>query len=127
MKKLSFNPLQMQILQVLWDKGKATTVEITEAITADERIPLTTVQSHLRFLEEKGVVAHDIENRTYIYHALIEKEKVKKNTLQDVIDQVFSGSVESLVLSLINHKYLSREELKKVIELSNEQDEEPLS
>ena len=127
LKKLKFNPIQMRIMQVLWERGHATAVEITESITENKRVPHSTVQSHLRFLEEKGAIAHDVDQRTFVYRALIEDNNMKKHTLREVIDQVFAGSAESLVLSLVNNKYVTRKELEQVLDLLNDTNEDDTS
>ena len=115
MKKLQFNPIQIRIMQVLWDRGQITAQEITDILAEGERVPHSTVQSHLRFLERKGAIKHDTNNRTFVYRALVEHEQMKTRTLREVIDQVFSGSAESLVLSLASDKFLTRKELEKII------------
>lgn len=117
MKKLRFNPMQMMILHVLWDRGHVNIQDIHETISKSVRVPFTTVQSHLRFLEEKGAVTHDIDKRTYIYQSLIDRDQVKSETLRDVIEQVFSGSAESMVHCLADNRFVSLQELEKVLDL----------
>ena len=53
--------VQLLIMQVLWDKGRATARQITDAINASEPIAHSTVQTLLRGLEEKGSIAHEAQ------------------------------------------------------------------
>ncbi len=124
MKKLLFNPMQMMILGVLWERGHSTNQEIHELISERGRVPFTTVQSHLRYLEEKGAITHDIDGRTYVYRSLIDRDHVQSETLRDVIEQVFSGSAESMVHYLADNRFVSLEELEKVLDLLRRENKE---
>lgn len=115
MHKITFGRIRMRILQVLWRKNRANALEITNSINELEHVAHSTVQSHLRALEKQGAVAHDIEDRTFVFYPLIDEEKVMKSKMKDFIGLFFSGSAESLVLYLINNKYISKNEMKKVV------------
>ena len=120
MKKLQFNPIQIRIMKVLWDRERATAQEISDILREGERVPHSTVQSHLRFLEKKGAIIHDTDYRTFVYRALVNQEQMKTLTLREVIDQVFSGSAECLVLSLASDKFLTRKELENILALMDD-------
>jgi len=119
---MKFGRIQMRIMQVLWKKKRTNAWDITRAINEFEPIAHSTVQSHLRTLEEKGAVAHDVDNRTFIFYPLVENEKVMKSTMQDFIELIFAGSAESLVSFLAKNKYVSLDEMKKIIKLFNEKE-----
>lgn len=72
--------VQLLIMQVLWDKGRATAREITDAINASEPIAHSTVQTLLRGLEEKGAVSHEAEGRTFVFLPLVAEDKFKRST-----------------------------------------------
>jgi len=119
MSSLRFGPVQLRIMQVIWEKGRANAREITDALNKIEPIAHSTVQTLLRKLEQKGAVDHDIDDRTFIFYTLVDAEKVKRNGLRDLIDRMFAGSPEGLVSHLIKHEKFSPEELKKILELIN--------
>ena len=119
MSSLRFGPVQLKIMQVIWEKGRANAREITDALNKIEPIAHSTVQTLLRKLEQKGAVDHDIDDRTFIFYTLVDAEKVKRNGLRDLIDRMFAGSPEGLVSHLIKHEKFSPEELKKIRELIN--------
>lgn len=119
MSRLRFGPVQLRIMQVLWEKKRTNAREITDALNRIEPIAHSTVQTLLRKLEQKGAVAHDIDDRTFIFYTLVDAEKVKHNGLRDLIDRMFAGSPEGLVSHLIKHEKFSPEELKNIRELIN--------
>ena len=122
MNNITFGRIRMRIMQVLWEKKKANAQEITRAINELEPIAHSTVQTHLRALEDKGAVAHSVDDRTFIYVPLVEKERVMKSKTMDFIEVLFSGSAESLVSYLANNKYVTREEMKKAIQLFDKEE-----
>ncbi|MBT4482077.1 MAG: BlaI/MecI/CopY family transcriptional regulator [Candidatus Latescibacteria bacterium] len=122
MNKITYGRIRMRIMQVLWGKKKANAQEITRAINELEPIAHSTVQTHLRALEDKGALAHSVDDRTFVYFPLVEKEKVMKSKTMDFIEVLFSGSAESLVSYLANNKYITREEMKKAIQLFDKEE-----
>ena len=111
--------VQLLIMQVLWDRGKATARDITDAINATEPIAHSTVQTLLRGLESKGSVDHRAEGRTFVFFALVEERKFKQSATRDLVERVFGGSVGSLVAHLLQNEKVSRKEIDEIRELIN--------
>lgn len=109
--------VQLLIMQVLWDKGRATAREITVAINAAEPIAHSTVQTLLRGLEDKGSVSHDTEGRTFVFFPLVKEEQFKRSATRDLVERVFGGSPGSLVAHLLKNEQVSREEIEEIREL----------
>ena len=122
MSELKFGRIQMRIMQVIWKKKRATAREITEALNALEPIAHSTVQTLIRTLEQKGAIAHDVDNRTFIFYPLVKNEKVINHAMQDFIDRIFAGSTGSMVSYLVKNQYITREELKEISKLFNEEE-----
>ena len=114
MSAIQLGRVQLLIMQILWSKGRATAREITDAIAATEAIAHSTVQTLLRGLEEKGSVAHEVEDRTFVFYPLVKEENYKRNATRDLLDRVFAGDVGSLVSHLLNDEKLSRRELNEI-------------
>lgn len=109
--------VQLLIMQVLWDKGRATAREITDAINASEPIAHSTVQTLLRGLEEKGSVAHKAEGRTFYFFPLVAEDKFKRSATRDLIERVFGGKAGTLVAHLLKNEKVSREEVDEIRKL----------
>ncbi len=108
---------ELQILKVLWDRGEATVREVYETLRDDVPIVQNTVQAFLRLMEEKGLVAHRTEGRSFVYRATSSGERTKKDLLSGLIHSVFDGAVDELVAHALAAKKPSREELAKLREL----------
>jgi BlaI family penicillinase repressor len=115
--------VQLLIMQVLWDKGRATAREITDAINASEPIAHSTVQTLLRGLEEKGSISHEAEGRTFVFLPLVAEDKFKRSATRDLIERVFGGNAGSLVAHLLKNENVSRKEVDEIRKLINRRGE----
>ena len=113
--------VQLKILQVLWERGRANAREITEALNRTEPIAHSTVQTLLRKLEAKGAVAHEVEDRTFVFYAQVKEDKVKRGAVRDLIDRVFDRSVAELVSYLLENERVPRDELARIRSLIDRQ------
>ena len=111
--------VQLLIMQVLWDKRRATAREITDAINALEPIAHSTVQTLLRGLEEKGSVSHEADGRTFVFFPLVKEDKFKQSATRDLVERVYGGSAGSLVAHLLKNENVSRKEIDEIRNLIN--------
>jgi BlaI family penicillinase repressor len=95
----SLTDREAEIMERLWELGTATAEQIRMKLPDEPHD--STVRTILRILEEKGFVSHERAGRSFIYQPLIQREKVQRKTLVDVIRQFFSGSPHDLVLRLL--------------------------
>jgi BlaI family penicillinase repressor len=109
--------VQLKIVQVLWQRGRANAREITEVLNCEEPIAHSTVQTLLRKLEAKGAVGHDVEDRTFVFYPLVQEDCVKRGATRELLDRVFGGSVAGLVAYLLEDERASHEELARIQEL----------
>lgn len=113
--------VQLRIMQVLWDRGRATAREITEELSRTEPIAHSTVQTLLRQMEAKNAVTHDVEDRTFIFRPLYQEAEVAGSAARDLLSRVFGGSVYGLVAHLLKHEEISPEELVRLRQLIDEE------
>lgn len=111
--------VQLQIMQVLWERGRASAREITDALNQSSEIAHSTVQTLLRQLEAKQAVAHDVEERTFVFYPLVPAEKVTRNATRELIDGIFDGSAAGLVAYLLEHEKIPKVELQQLRKLIN--------
>jgi BlaI family transcriptional regulator, penicillinase repressor len=117
MKESRLGRAQMRIMQVLWDRKRATANEITAAVNEIEPVKHSTVQTFLRVLVKKKLVAFDVVDRTFVYYPLAESDHVTKNAVRTFIDTVFSGSLEGMIAYVIKNADASPEQLEKIRKL----------
>ena len=81
--------MQFRIMQVLWDRGRASAREITDALNESEAVAHSTVQTLLRQLEAKGAVGHDAVDRTFVFFPRLKEDKVKRTAAREMLDRIF--------------------------------------
>ena len=92
---------ELEILKILWTKGEASVREVYEAMSESAPIVQNTVQAFLRTMEDKGLVKHRTEGRTFIYRPLSQHEDTKKHLVSRVLQRVFDGAMDQLVQSVL--------------------------
>jgi BlaI family penicillinase repressor len=119
MASTQFGRVQLLIMQVLWEKGRANAREITDALNTGEPIAHSTVQTLLRGLEEKGAISHKVEGRTFIFLPQVKEDKFKLSATSDLVERVFGGSAGTLVAHLLKNENVSRQEIDEIRKLIN--------
>jgi BlaI family penicillinase repressor len=101
-------------MRVLWEEGGATARRITDVLSQSSPIAHSTVQTLLRKLEAKGAVAHEQNDRTFVFRALVAESEVTRSAAQDLLARVFQGSVSGLVAHLLESEEISPDEMKRL-------------
>jgi BlaI family penicillinase repressor len=110
-------PLELEIMKVLWEAGPATVQGVQERLPGQPRLAYTTVQTMLNVLHRKGKVTRTRRNRAYQYRATVSRRKAAGLAIRDVVDRLFGGSPESLVMSLVESRQLTPERLARLTRL----------
>jgi len=105
-------PLELEIMNVLWDGGPSTVQDVQHKLTGG--LAYTTVQTMLNVLVRKGRAKRTLDRRAYRYRAAITREKAIGQTLKDVVQRIFGGSAEALVMNLVETKQLTPETLRRL-------------
>jgi BlaI family transcriptional regulator, penicillinase repressor len=113
MPRLEVGKGQMKVLRVLWEKRRATAQEITDILNLTEPIKFSSVYTFLRLMVRNGIVGYDVEDRTYIYFPLVEEEKIANHAVKDLVNHIFSGSLDGFVSFMLKEKYISPEAVAK--------------
>ena len=108
---------ELEILKILWEIGEASVREVYERMSQSVPIVQNTVQAFLRTMEDKGLVRHRVEGRTFIYRPVPARDQTQKNLVGGVLDRVFDGAIDQLVQSALSLRKPTREELDKLEEL----------
>lgn len=104
--------LERNVLSVVWRLGSATAEQIREAL--DRPLTDSTIRTVLRRLEAKGYVAHSLENRSFVYRPAESRQRVAGRAAQRIVDWFCEGSVEALLVGLVDSKVLGRSELQEL-------------
>ena len=106
-------PLELEIMNVLWEAGPSNVQSVQEKLKGRE-LAYTTVQTMLNVLHKKGKVKRRLKDRAYFYSAVLSRQNAVTQALGDVLDRFFGGSADSLVLSLVEGRHLTAEKLARI-------------
>ena len=112
-EKTVLTKLELQIMQVIWRLGPSNVSAVQEALAQD--LAYTTVQTMLNILDRKGKLKRRREGRAFVYSATVSEAKASTHAVRDLIDRMFGGSSEDLVMSLLKSRQI---DVKKIAELS---------
>ena len=108
--------LENAVMQIVWECQRLTSDEVRAALKRDQELKESTVRTILRRLEEKGYVEHDVEGRTYIYRPRIERQSVATQQIRGIVDKFCRGSVENLLVGMVDDDLISPEKLRELAE-----------
>ena len=115
-------PLELEIMKVLWETGAANVQTVQQQL--ERELAYTTVQTMLNILHRKGKVKRALKDRAYFYRPAVSRSQVVKQAVNDLVEHLFGGSVENLVMSLVETKHLTPEKLTRLNKLLKESEEE---
>lgn len=110
---------ELQILQVLWDKGPSTVRTVNEQINKVKETGYTTTLKLMQIMVDKGLVSRDTSSRTHVYDVLIDEKHTRSNLLSEFLNNTFKGSAMSLVMQTLGNYKASKEELQAIKDLIN--------
>lgn len=106
--------LEREILTVVWRLSSATADKVREEL--NKPLKDSTVRTVLRRLEEKGYLAHTVEERTFVYRPAESRQRVAGRAVKRIVDWFCDGSVEALLVGMVDSKVLDRAELSRLAE-----------
>jgi predicted transcriptional regulator len=121
--KVGLTKLELKIMQVIWRRGQCTVGAVQEEL--DPPLAYTTVQTMLNILERKGKLKRELEGRAYVYSATITEAKALGQGVRDLIDRMFGGSSEALVMSLLKNGEIDAKKLAELTERFNQKARKP--
>ncbi len=116
-------PLELKIMQVLWDRGAGTVGEVQAALGSE--LAYTTVQTMLTVLLRKKKVKREALGRAFAYRPLVSRQGAGGAALNDLVSRMFGGSGEALLMALIDTRQITAEEVARAAALLAHPDEEP--
>ena len=103
-------PRELEILKVLWESGPSSVRAVHRYLAQAEDLAYNTVQTLLRIMEEKGLVEHHVEGRTFIYTPRFSRDESAARFL----DRVFDGAAAELVQSLLRAERIPPQEMEQM-------------
>lgn len=122
-EKVGLTKLELKIMQVIWRCGDSTVSAVQEQLKPT--LAYTTVQTMLNILERKGKLRRDLQGRAYLYSATVTEAKALGQGVRDLVDRMFGGSSEELVMSLLKSGEIDQKKLAELTERFNRKAGEP--
>ncbi len=101
---------EMEILKVLWELGPASVRHVYRRMCPDNELAFNTVQTLLRIMDDKGLVSHKKEGRTFIYTPRYSRDRATSS----FVTKVFDGAIDQVVLSMLSTANPNPDELKQI-------------
>jgi predicted transcriptional regulator len=117
-EQVSLTKLELQIMQVVWRLGACNVSAVQDGL--EQELAYTTVQTMLNILHRKGKLRRKLRGRAYEYSAAVTEANASGHALRDLVDRMFGGSSEELVMSLIKSRQI---DAKRIAELSKRLEE----
>jgi BlaI family penicillinase repressor len=121
--KAGLTKLELRIMQVIGKGGRCTVSAVQEEL--EPSLAYTTVQTMLNILERKGKLKRELRGRAYIYSAAITEAKALGQGVRDLIDRMFGGSSEELVMSLLKNGQIDAKKLAELTDRFNQKARKP--
>ena len=107
-------PAELEVLQVIWERGPSTVREVMNALNHDRPRAYTSVMSLMNVMVEKGLLTQKPKGRAFVYSARISQTRTQSEIVQDLLSRVFDGSASALVTHLLEQAKPDSEELDEI-------------
>jgi predicted transcriptional regulator len=117
--KTALTKLELELMQIIWRLGSSTVSAVQAELP--RQLAYTTVQTMLNILERKGKLRRELDGRAYVYSARVTEAKALGQGVRDLIDRMFGGSSEELVMSLLKNGQIDAKRLSDLTQRFNEE------
>ncbi len=112
-KRVELTKCEAEVMEVVWDKGSVTVNDVVDTI--DRELAYTTVLTTMKILEDKKIVRRGKKiGRAFTYTPKVSREQVQEGMVKSLADQLFGGSIRSLVLNLLESDAVSPDDIEAV-------------
>ena len=115
-----FTTLELELMKILWDLGPASVQAVHQRVQSVRPLAYNSVQTVLNILHRKGKVKRVTKDRAYIYSPTVSQQKAAGLAVQDLINRLFAGQPEQLVMSMLRERHITPEKLAELQQLIDE-------
>ena len=110
--------LQLQVMEAVWRRGKATVAQVHEDLSAERKIAYTTVLTTMRALERRGMVTHETVGKAFRYAPAVSRGQYTRASVDKLVGDLFGGRQEQLLCHLLGAERISRGDLRAIRSLA---------
>lgn len=108
------SPLESDVMDLVWRLGQATADDVHQVMA--DRLTNPSVRTILKRIEAKGLLSHTREGRAFVYRPRVGQDAVARGALQKVLEKFYAGSVEQLLVGLLDGRMTDRKALRRLAE-----------
>lgn len=109
--------VELQILGVLWERGPSTVRQVHEALEEQRETGLSTTLKMMQVMTAKGLLIKDDDQRPQVFHPAVSQEQAQTQFVDDLIQRVFGGAADKLILRAVSSQHVSPEDLEQIRKL----------
>ncbi len=111
---------EWKIIELLWDNGSLTTMEIIRELKDSLGRAKSTTITLLNRMDDKGSVRYEIEGKTKKYYPTIQREEAELEETKSFLDKFYDGNIGLMISNLIKQEALSKEDLEEIEKIIKE-------
>ncbi len=108
--------LEHLVMEVVWQRKSATAEDVRLALGDRHPMKESTARTILKRLEEKGYIDHHTVGRTNVYSGVDAPQNVAARAVRQIIERFCGGSVEQLLVGMVNDDVVDEQELRRLAE-----------
>ncbi|MBL8233120.1 MAG: BlaI/MecI/CopY family transcriptional regulator [Bryobacterales bacterium] len=106
--------LEQLLMQHVWAMGSASAEQCREALLPERPLKDSTIRTVLRRLEEKGLLEHTVDGRTYVYRPVAPAQHFAARAVRQIAEKFCGGSVEKLLIGMVDSEMLGEDEIERL-------------
>ena len=106
--------LELQMLKIIWRDGASTVRQVQDALASTRKLAVTSVLTIMNIMVDKGYLSRKKEGPAYVYRPRISEKTTSRKMLKDLVNRVFNGSTEAVMVNLLESADLKQAEIRKL-------------
>ena len=112
---IKISDAEHEIMEIIWNEdGEVTTADIIDKLGEENFWKHTTILTLAKRLVDKNVLKVRKEKRVNYYSPKITKDEYKSYQANGLIEDMYDGSIKSLVASLYDNKRIDEKDIKEL-------------
>lgn len=120
-KQKNLTKAELQLMNILWEKGEATVAELIEEMSSPKPA-YTTVLTVMQVLTRKEVVQPERRGKAHVFRPLLTRENYIDGFMHETRDTLFRGSLRNFLSYFVKSEKLSKEEVQELLEEINSEE-----
>ncbi len=106
--------LELKMLKIIWRDGPSTVRQMQDALASTRKLAVTSVLTIMNIMVDKGYLSRKKEGPAHVYRPRISEKTTSRKMLKDLVNRVFDGSTEAVMVNLLESADLNQTEIRKL-------------